>query len=51
MEDTYEAALDLLEQIGMASSTPEFVDLITAEGDTSTMTTGSDSPEAWSSGS
>jgi len=32
MEDTYEAALDLLEQIGMASSTPEFVDLITAEG-------------------
>lgn len=32
MEDTYEAALLLLEEVGMASSTPEFVSLITAEG-------------------
>ncbi len=32
MEDTYSAALDLLEQLGMGSSTPEFVQLVTAEG-------------------
>ena len=32
MEDTYQAALDLLEHIGMGSSTPEFVALVTAEG-------------------
>ena len=32
MEDTYEAALGLLENIGMAQSTPEFIALVTAEG-------------------
>ena len=32
LEDTYEAALDMLEEIGMAGSTPEFIDLVTAQG-------------------
>ena len=32
MEDTYEAALSLLEDIGMGQSTPEFIDLVTASG-------------------
>ncbi len=32
MEDTYEAAISLLENIGMAQSTPEFIALVTAEG-------------------
>ena len=32
LEDTYDAALELLEEIGMASSTPEFIDLVTNEG-------------------
>ncbi len=32
LEDTYDAALDLLENLGMAQSTPEFIELVTAEG-------------------
>ncbi len=32
MEDTYHAALDLLEVIGMGQSTPEFVELVAAAG-------------------
>ena len=32
MEDTYSAALDLLEDIGMGQSTPEFLELVTAAG-------------------
>ena len=32
MEATFSAALDLLENIGMAQSTPEFTDLVTANG-------------------
>ena len=32
MEDTYTAALDLLEEIGMGQSTPEFIDLVTSAG-------------------
>jgi len=32
MEDTYDAALDLLEDIGMAGSTPEFTQVVVAEG-------------------
>ena len=32
MEDTYSAALDLLEEIGMAGSPPEFVDHVTDAG-------------------
>lgn len=32
MEATYEASLDLLESIGMGSSTPEFIALVSAEG-------------------
>jgi len=32
MQETYDAALDLLENIGMGSSTPEFIDLITGAG-------------------
>jgi len=32
LQDTYDAALDLLADIGMGSSTPEFISLVTAEG-------------------
>ena len=32
MEDTLAAALDLLENIGMGQSTPEFIELVAAEG-------------------
>ena len=32
LEDTYEAALDLLEQVGMAGSTPEFTQVVTDQG-------------------
>ncbi len=32
MQDTYDAALELLENIGMAQSTPEFIERVTAAG-------------------